>query len=259
MNYELTLERFKGPMDALLALIEERKLEITEISLAQITEDFLKFLQELQVATKQEHGDTAALRQLADFIVVASRLILIKSKSLLPDLNLTQEEQEQIKDLEERLRLYRQLKPAMRLFQVAWKSPEKEMSRPYFWNIFSISSGWGVEGARFFYPGNGVTTGTMTGSLSKLFEGLEKFTREEETIQEKVISLEEEMKSLVARLSAGATQSLSGLSHNRSRAEVVVLFLAILHLVRDQLVSVSQENRFSDILISSEKNGEGNS
>src|SRR5260221_679919 len=101
MSYELTLNQFSGPLEALLELIESKRLPVNEISLAKVTDDFLKFL-----------ADNPAIdfAMLADFISVASRLILIKSKSLLPDLVLTGEEEMEIKDLEKRLALYRDLR-----------------------------------------------------------------------------------------------------------------------------------------------------
>ena len=54
MNYELTLDRFKGPFPALLELIEERKLSISEISLAEVTDDFLRYLEKIKAAAEQE-------------------------------------------------------------------------------------------------------------------------------------------------------------------------------------------------------------
>jgi segregation and condensation protein A len=130
MNYELKLEQYSGPLEKLLELIEERKLEVTEISLGQVTEDFLRHLNDLKAKTGAlqegdpvEHSVRAHLRLLVDFIIVASRLILIKSKSLLPGLELSGEEEADIKDLERRLFIYKELKPAMRLIASLWKSP----------------------------------------------------------------------------------------------------------------------------------------
>src|SRR5258706_15754469 len=105
MTYELKIEQYEGPLEKLLQLIEERKLAITEISLAAVTDDFLKYLETMLEVPPGV---------LADFIVVASRLVLIKSKSLLPELPLTEEEEEDIKDLEQRLLLYKRLKEAER-------------------------------------------------------------------------------------------------------------------------------------------------
>jgi len=76
--YQVSLEKFNGPLDLLLSLIEERKLAIGEVVLSQVTDQFLEYLKEVQ---ENEHYQ----RVLADFLVVASRLILIKSRLLLPN------------------------------------------------------------------------------------------------------------------------------------------------------------------------------
>jgi len=84
MKYEVRLEKFNGPLDRLLELIEARQLEITQINLAEVTGDFLKYIESL--------GSEAGVDVFADFLVVAGKLILIKSKALLPNLDLTEEE-----------------------------------------------------------------------------------------------------------------------------------------------------------------------
>ena len=102
MLYELKLETYQGPLDKLLELVEGKKLEITKISLADVTADFLNFLKKLE-----SEGANHSL--IADFLVVASKLILIKSKVLLPALTLSEEEESDIHDLEARLKIYAEL------------------------------------------------------------------------------------------------------------------------------------------------------
>ena len=96
-SYKVKLSSFEGPFSLLLSLIEDRKLHINDISLSQVTEDYLSYVNTL------ESKDP---REVSSFIFVAATLILIKSKSLLPNLTLTEEEEGDIKNLEERLRLY---------------------------------------------------------------------------------------------------------------------------------------------------------
>ena len=88
-DYKIETEHFVGPYSVLLSMIEERKLFINDISLALITEDYLRYV--------NTHNIHPAL--ISNFVMVASTLILIKSKSLLPDLNLTEEEVVDIKNL----------------------------------------------------------------------------------------------------------------------------------------------------------------
>src|SRR3989344_6054192 len=96
LKFQVQTEKFSGPLSKLLELIEEKQLEITTINLAEVTADFLGYLGTLQVVSPQV---------LAVFAMVASRLILIKSKALLPELKLNDEEEAQIKDFSKQLQL----------------------------------------------------------------------------------------------------------------------------------------------------------
>src|SRR5258706_1534126 len=96
-TYQIKIASFEGPLGLLLGLIEKRKLHINDVSLAQVTEDYLAHINKLGGLPPSE---------ISSFILVASTLLLIKSKSLLPNLDLTSEEEGDIRSLEERLRLY---------------------------------------------------------------------------------------------------------------------------------------------------------
>jgi segregation and condensation protein A len=93
--FHVQQEAFQGPLDLLLALIEKRKLLINDISLANVADDFIHYV--------EQHPEFP-LSQTANFVLVGSTLLLIKSKSLLPVLTLTEEEQDSIEDLEHRLK-----------------------------------------------------------------------------------------------------------------------------------------------------------
>lgn len=88
---------FEGPLELLIELVEKRKLLINDISLAAVTDEYIK-----QVSDMQEKS----LPHTAQFVQLAATLLLIKSKSLLPVLELTKEEEVMIDDLEDRLRQY---------------------------------------------------------------------------------------------------------------------------------------------------------
>src|SRR3989338_131489 len=96
-SYSIKTTGFEGPFGLLLELVEKRKLFINDVSLAEVKEDYLKYINNLGTLHPSEASS---------FLVVASTLLLIKSKSLLPNLALTDEEEGDIKNLEERLRLY---------------------------------------------------------------------------------------------------------------------------------------------------------
>ncbi|OGY99949.1 MAG: hypothetical protein A3B13_02060 [Candidatus Liptonbacteria bacterium RIFCSPLOWO2_01_FULL_45_15] len=274
-SYELKIEQFQGPLDKLLELIEEKKLEITEISLAEVTNDFLQYLRSLTIADNTPHQnkfgagqaqtnayniliDTIETREnmrlLADFIAIASRLILIKSKSLLPDAPLTQDEEADIKDLEARLKIYRALKPAMRLLQERWQKSETEFSKPYFLNAsFPRALRWGsgqaASGANIFYPGANLSLESLVTSAGRVAAVVQKFVSEETTVAKEMVSVEEKIKEIVERLQKFTEVSFSHFSGARSRSEIIAAFLAILHMAHEQLIFLEQKAHFSDIII----------
>src|SRR3990172_3561772 len=97
MAFAVKLDKFEGPLDLLLELIESAKLDISQISLAAVTDEYLRRLQENPQIPPEE---------LADFLVIASRLLYIKSRLLLPFLNLGEAEAEG--DLEAQLKIYKE-------------------------------------------------------------------------------------------------------------------------------------------------------
>ena len=249
MAYELKTEKFTGPLEKLLELIEEKKLDVTQISLAHVTDDFLKYFQAL---TEVEQD----LRVVADFISIASRLVLIKSKFLLPDLTLTEDEEEDIKDLEKRLKIYQELKPILKILAKLWQTKNKEWSRPYFLSKGYVADAGalarrslGEGGPLMFYPGGGLEIAALEAAVQRLFDSLRVEELKTVTIKEKIISLEEKIKEVIKRLEGQLETNFSNLSSKKSRSEIIVIFLAILHLAREQLISLEQSAHFSDIMI----------
>ncbi len=237
MFYELKLQQFSGPIGKLLELIEDQKLEVTEISLAQVTDDFLKYLKTI------ENIDTAFL---ADFISVASRLIFLKSKFLLPDFQLTADEEAEIKDLERRIKLYQELKPAMKTLARLWREGNKQFGRPYFLNVNFLGSG---EGGRIFYPGRDLASPAFVEFLERILDIFKKLELEIHTIKEKIITIEEKIQEVINRLQREGETSFSSLSRTKPVAEIIAVFLAILYLAREQAVFLEQNENFSDIII----------
>lgn len=239
MTYELKLEKFTGPLEKLLELIEERKMEIAEVSLAAVTDDFLDYLRKLE---------KVEMPMLADFIVVASRLVLLKSRSLLPGLELSGEEEEDIHELEWRLRIYKEIKPMIKFLAAEWHKRQGEFSRPYFLEGgFSPMSSAGAEG--IFFPGSKLNLEELAGALTGIIQSFKSLNLETETIKEKIISLEEKIQEVMARLQSRGEDSFQELAEAKHRAEVIIIFLAILHLAREKLVQLEQKGHFSDIMI----------
>jgi len=251
MGYELRVGEFNGPLEKLLELIEAQKMAVSEVSMAKVTDDFLKYLENLKKSGGGAMADEdmsvfrADLRVLADFIVVASRLIFLKSKYLLPGLSLTEEEEADIKDLEERLKRYQDLKPALHHLRELWNERHTSYSRPYF-----LGRGTGLApGQKVFYPGKNVNREALTGALGRIFETIKTFELETETIKEKIVTLEEKISEVLNRVKLGGDTQFRQLSHEKPRGEMIVIFLAILHLAREQLILLEQMENFSDIMV----------
>lgn len=226
----MQLDKFKGPLDKLLELIEERKMPISEISIAAVTDEFLKYIEKLKEID---------FEMLADFISVASKLILIKSKSLLPSLELTSEEESDIQDLQKRLVLYQELKLAKRHIQELWIGDNHGFSRPYLLSssVFPV-----------FAPGKSLQIPVLKSAMEKLLEVVQKFTYETETIKEKIISLEDKISEIIGRIAKIGETTFKKMG-SFSKSEMIITFLAILHLARDQMVRLEQAEHFSDIII----------
>src|SRR6185369_6888495 len=100
-NFKVRVGEFEGPLDVLLRLIEDKKMHISQVALAAVTDDFIGYMQTLDGGHKNE---------LASFVLIAATLMLIKSISLLPSLTMTPEEEGSVLDLERRLKIYQKLR-----------------------------------------------------------------------------------------------------------------------------------------------------
>ncbi len=253
MAYELQVGEFKGPLDKLLELIEGEKMDINAVSLAKVTDGFLRYLEDLKSAIgvadalpEDSLGQSfrTDLRLLADFVAVASRLIFLKSKYLLPDLSLSEEEEADIKDLEARLRIYQELKPALRTLHRLWHESHRSYSRPYLAGKSALLAEHAI-----FYPGANLDAAALGEALGRIFETIKTYELETETIKEKIVTLEEKISEVLGRIEREGDLHFGSLSKERTRGEQVVVFLALLHLAREQLVLLEQMEAFSDILV----------
>lgn len=231
--YQIKSEQFTGPIEALLEMIEARKLEITQVSLALVTDDFLKFVQNMNKSGKERNE--SEIRFLSDFVAVASRLLLIKSKALLPSMILSKEDEEDISDLEHRLKFYQQFKPAMMHMKALYERKQPSIARPLL-----------LGRPMIFYPSPEITPSALQLAMHVLFETLKTAALELKKVEHTVIRLEEKIEEIITKVTSGM-KSFGSLISERSKKEVVVLFLALLHLLRDQHIHVEQTDRFGDI------------
>ncbi|MDP3953625.1 MAG: segregation/condensation protein A [bacterium] len=227
-KYELDMADFKGPLEKLLELIEEKQLEITRLNLAEVTSDFLAYVAKL--------GGKVGHREVADFVVVAAKLILIKSHALLPHLAPSKEEERDMAELEGRLRLYKELREGEKVIDTLW-GKHVSYGRAFLKDI--------PEG---FYLSEKVTPGQLHGYIKDLAGGLVELQKMEEG-EVKMVNLEEKIKELLGWIGQRVQASFTDMSKGKQKPEVVVMFLALLHLLKDTNISVEQDALFADIKI----------
>ena len=231
-TYKVKTINFEGPFGVLLNLIEEHKLFINEISLAQVTEDFLNYINNLE----KSHPD-----EITSFIVVAATLILIKSKSLLPNLNLTNEEEGDIKNLEDRLKQYE------RYIRLSGNIK----------NIFGKKMIFAPEERKHsvlvFLPDDQITCESMMAFARGAIGKIPKKVFLQEIEVKKVISIEEMIDKLTERITSSLKMNFKDFTGKAQTKEekvnVIVGFLAMLELVRNGILNAVQENNFEDIMI----------
>jgi len=243
-TFKIKTETFEGPLDLLLSLIEKRKLLVNDISLAKVTDDFVAYVQQMQTAT---NGATSPypLAETANFILIASTLLLIKSKSLLPTLSLTEEEKGSIEDLEARLKLYQKIK------ELSLHVKERFGAMPIFAKMESKTV------VPVFSPEPEITAAGILAAIKDVIRNLPKKEFVPKAVVRKVMSLEEMIVNLTDRIKSSVKMSFKDFAGmgKQERVHVIVSFLAMLELVKQGIVDVTQDAHFQDITIETQDIG----
>jgi segregation and condensation protein A len=225
---------YEGPLELLLDLIEKRKLLVNEVSLSQVTDDFILHVKSATVFP---------MDMAADFISVAATLLLIKSRSLLPNLELSQEEEIDVRDLEARLALYEKVRTASR-----------ELSKIFGQSYLHPAGARAPE--VFFAPGPRLQVALLEQAVRNALTTAEVETKLPEVRIRPLISIEEMMDTLRVRVERAMSVSFSEFRGSSvEKVEVIVSFLALLELVKQGSVDASQAGAFHDIQISSLQTG----
>ena len=240
MEFQIKSDQFNGPIRILLDLIEERKMHVSEVSLAAVAEDFLRFMNEQSLS----YGEVTS------FIVVASTLILIKARSLLPSMELSDEETQSIDELTERVRQY----------QVVQKY--SQLLAPQYLQNVSFERNW-VDRNPVFAPDSQITTNTLQGIMESIFVAFPILEKLPEKIVQTVIKIEEVIANLTKRIQNGLAfhsrdlvdryrNAKSPAEKKEAKIFAVVSFIAILELVKNGIAKVLQDESFSNIELTKE-------
>ncbi|PIR44818.1 MAG: hypothetical protein COV10_02955 [Candidatus Vogelbacteria bacterium CG10_big_fil_rev_8_21_14_0_10_51_16] len=238
-EFNVTVGDFSGPLDLVLKLVQERKMLVNDLSLAAIADSFIEHL--------EAHSDLP-LATTANFILVASTLLLIKSRSLIPEFSLTKEEEQDVVDLENRLAVYQIVRDAAITLDHLQKSARIYVGAPL------------PQMVRFSPPkkiGDHLTCGLgeIREIIVRLINELPNLRSIPEAAIEKIANLNDVMEDTLARLQSALSMRFN--AHRRSKGvapldtvekkRIIVSFLALLELARRGLVALSQKDHFNDI------------
>ncbi len=231
--YEIELPVFQGPLDLLLHLIERQELDISVVSLARVTEQYLQYL------ARAEHVDAAAL---ADFLAIAARLVWIKSRLLLPQPPVEEKAEDEEEDpgesLARQLRVYKQFKAVAE----ALRQREQQGLRCYV----RLATSPTIERRLDM---TGLTVLDLAMAMQRVLAET-PITMEDQMVRPFLVTIHDKI-ALACRLLQGQPELKFRclLGPKIDRVDVVVSLLAVLELVKRRQIVVEQPELFGEILI----------
>jgi segregation and condensation protein A len=219
MAFEVEQGAYAGPFPVLLELLEKKELTISDVALARIADDFGRYLETHAVPSEE----------LADFLLVASKLIYLKTKELLPYLVVPEEEGEGV-SLVDQMRLYQHFVAYAEQLGERHGSGAAVYARPFDKRLVEL-----------VIPPTRLALNEMHASFASLLKRNEPFFLLRQASMERVESVKERIQRLTdviqTRARLGFKEITSGAT---SRADVIVSFLALLELLKSRIVRATQ-------------------
>ena len=237
-GYPVSLPIFDGPIELLLHLIERQELDITEVSLVAITDQYLRAIEALQEIEPEA---------LADFLVVAARLLYIKSRGLLPQPEVEEEEEKQSEALLQQLLDYRRFKAAadeLRLRASIGLRTNVRLAPPQMERRLDLTD---------------LTIERLAAAAQRAMRNVASSVAPP-SVRAYPITVAEQMAAILDRIrnqagiEGGGDRYLSFralLSQSRSRLEIVITFLAVLELIKQREIAAEQQETFGEIVLRS--------
>lgn len=227
-NFNIKTDSFEGPFELVLDLVEARKLLVNDLALASITEDFIAHVRA---------QESFPVDETASFVQIAATLLLVKSKSLIPDLALTEDEQQDVDDLKRRLEAYEKLREAAReLARIGGKQP-----------LYGAGE---RKPEPTFTPSRDLSAQALADALVRVLAAREEVEALPEARVRPMVTIEEMMERLAKRVASAMTLSFKDFAGSAAeRVEVIVSFLALLELVKQGAVAAEQHGQYGDIRI----------
>ena len=233
---DIKIDKFQGPLSLLLKIIEKEELDITQVNLAKIADEYLEYI---------KNSPEIAPESMADFLLMAAKLLYIKSRALLPYL-LSEEEQEELDDLEGKLKMYKD-------FVVLSSEIQKMIGRKKFSFFRTVPK----TGRRYsflekaFFPPKNIKIENLFQEFKRILDGIEFL---EEKLDEKTIISEVNIEERIVFIRGLVSRKIKinftrFLKESKTKVEIIVSFLAILELVKQKELTFNQGDLFSDIFL----------
>ncbi|PKM91279.1 hypothetical protein CVU82_01620 [Candidatus Falkowbacteria bacterium HGW-Falkowbacteria-1] len=237
---DIKLDKFQGPLSLLLRIIEKEELDITSINLAKIANEYLDYI---------KNSENILPERMADFLLMASKLLYIKSKALLPYL-FNEEDEGEIEDLEKQLKMYKEFVDLSHKIQKIIGKKRFSFSRILNKNNRRFS----FLGDYFFPPKN-IKQDDLKNSFLKILDRIEK---EDEKLEEETIKAEVSIEERISFIKNLINQKIKInftriLKEAKSKTEIIVNFLAVLELSKQRQLIFQQSELFSDIYLESDR------
>ncbi len=228
-SFTLSLENFKGPFEVLLDMVEKNQLDIGGIALASVADEYVHYI---------SNKERVPLSQASHFTTVASTLLLLKSRTLIPEFEITEEEKEDISDLKERLQMYTHIRKLAR-----------EMHK--HWRKVSFTRAKMPKRLVVFSPSSDITLSALQSTAKAILDSQPTFETKTAAEVKNTIRLEDVVKELEERIKKYGSCSFSSFTSQSKEEKVknIVTFMALLELVRNEMIEVSQQSTFGDIQI----------
>lgn len=228
-SYKVITPVYEGPLDLLLQLIERAELDITKLALAQVTDQYLEHLRQMQIQAPEE---------VSAFIVIAAKLIQIKSEALLPRPPIRDSGEEDPAEA-----LARQLIAYKRYREIANILEDREVSG--FRTYLRLASPPKIETTLDL---SDITLEDLVLAAENIFSQTENQDSLDDAKTPPRITIRQKIKRITGLLKLKKTTTFySLLEGDHSRLEVVVTFLAILELIKRRFINAHQDILFSDI------------
>lgn len=231
--YEVTIDNFSGPMDLLLHLIKQSKMDILNIKLEIIIDEYLDYIKKME----EMNLDIAS-----SYLVMASELLYIKSRMLLPkDTDEEEEEEDPKEKLINRLIIYQQYKDQIDNF----KELENERSK-YYTKIPSNLDEYQTDEKKAMITD--VTLDDLVKAFEKFLERIDLEKPVHTKITKKELSVEQEMVNIKSKFRKSKRLDFFDLFEIKTKEYVVVTFLAILEMAKNGELVIFQEDNFDNIV-----------